>query len=51
VVWKSVGKAGNAVFTPALVGDSLYVADADGVLARLNAASGKESGASRPAPT
>lgn len=42
-VWKySLGKAGNAVFTPALVGESLYVADGDGVLARLNAASGKE---------
>lgn len=42
-VWKySLGKAGNAVFTPALVGDNLFVADGDGVLARLNAASGKE---------
>jgi outer membrane protein assembly factor BamB len=43
VAWKySIGKAGNAVFTPALAGDSLYVADGDGVLARVNAASGKE---------
>jgi outer membrane protein assembly factor BamB len=43
VVWKySVGKSGNAVFTPALSGDSIYVADADGVLVRLNAATGKE---------
>ncbi|WP_179671242.1 outer membrane protein assembly factor BamB [Duganella sp. 1224] len=43
VAWKySVGKAGNAVFTPAVVGDSVYVADADGVLVRLNAATGKE---------
>jgi outer membrane protein assembly factor BamB len=43
VAWKySVGKAGNAVFTPALSGDSLYVADGDGVLARVNAATGKE---------
>lgn len=42
-VWKySLGKAGNAVFTPALVGENLYVADGDGVLARLNAATGKE---------
>lgn len=42
-VWKySVGKAGNAVFTPAVVGDSVYVADAGGALVRLNAATGKE---------
>lgn len=41
--WKySIGKAGNAVFTPVLAGDSLYVADGDGALARLNAATGKE---------
>jgi outer membrane protein assembly factor BamB len=41
--WKySMGKAGTAVFTPALAGDSLYVADANGALARLNAATGKE---------
>lgn len=43
VVWKySLGKAGNAVFTPAYAGDSVYVADADGALVRLNAATGKE---------
>ncbi|MYM27100.1 outer membrane protein assembly factor BamB [Duganella sp. CY15W] len=43
VVWKySTGKAGTAVFSPALAGDSVYVADADGALVRLNAASGKE---------
>ena len=43
VAWKySIGKAGNAVFTPVLAGDSVYVADGDGVLARLNAATGKE---------
>lgn len=43
-VWKySMNKAGTAVFTPALAGDSLYVADGDGVLARLNAATGKET--------
>ena len=42
-VWKySMNKAGTAVFTPALVGDSLYVADADGALARLNVATGRE---------
>ncbi|MRX07505.1 outer membrane protein assembly factor BamB [Pseudoduganella sp. FT25W] len=43
VVWKySAGKAGNAVFTPATAGDSVYVADAGGALVRLNAATGKE---------
>jgi outer membrane protein assembly factor BamB len=43
VVWKySLGKAGDAVFTPSLSGDSLYVADANGALARLDAATGKE---------
>src|SRR3954462_12414818 len=42
-VWKySLGKAGAAVFTPALAGESLYVADADGALARISAATGKE---------
>ncbi|MBY0556912.1 MAG: outer membrane protein assembly factor BamB, partial [Burkholderiaceae bacterium] len=35
-------KAGTAVFTPALSGESLYVADGDGALVRLNAATGKE---------
>ena len=41
--WKySMNKAGQNVFSPALVGGSLFVADADGVLARLDAASGKE---------
>ena len=43
LVWKySVGKAGASVFTPAVAGDSVYVADADGALVRLNAATGKE---------
>jgi outer membrane protein assembly factor BamB len=43
-VWKySMNKAGTAVFTPAVVGESVYVADGDGVLARLNAATGKET--------
>lgn len=41
--WKySMNKAGQAVFSPALVGATLFVADGDGVLARLDAASGKE---------
>ena len=43
VLWKySVGKSGNAVFNPAFFGDSVYVADADGAVVRLNAATGKE---------
>jgi outer membrane protein assembly factor BamB len=43
MAWKySTGKAGTAVFTPGVAGDSVYVADADGVLSRLNAATGKE---------
>ncbi|MBC7857868.1 MAG: PQQ-binding-like beta-propeller repeat protein, partial [Burkholderiaceae bacterium] len=42
-VWKySIGKAGVYAFSPALAGDSLFVADAEGALARLDAASGKE---------
>ena len=42
-VWKySVGSADKAVFSPALVGDSLFVADAGGTLARIDAATGKE---------
>jgi outer membrane protein assembly factor BamB len=42
-VWNySLGKAGVYAFSPALAGNSLFVADADGVLARLDAASGKE---------
>jgi outer membrane protein assembly factor BamB len=43
VVWKhSLGKAGVNVFTPALAGNSVFVADADGVVERLDAATGKE---------
>jgi outer membrane protein assembly factor BamB len=43
-VWKySMGKAGNAVFTPALSGANLYVADADGALASIDAATGKQN--------
>jgi len=42
-VWKhSMNKAGQYVFSPALAGGSLFVADADGVLARLDPANGKE---------
>ena len=42
--WKySIGKAGVYAFTPALAGNSLYVVNADGALARLDAASGRET--------
>ena len=42
IVWKhSVGKAGVNVFAPALADNSIFVADADGVIERLDAASGK----------
>lgn len=42
IVWKhSVGKAGVNVFTPALADNSVFVADADGNIERLDAASGK----------
>lgn len=35
-VWQySIGKAGNAVFYPAIAGDSVFVAAADGTIARL----------------
>lgn len=41
--WKyALGSSGQAVFTPALVGNNLYVADAGGSLARLDATTGKE---------
>jgi outer membrane protein assembly factor BamB len=36
----NVGKAGNALFNPALAGDSVFVAAADGTIARLDAGSG-----------
>ncbi|MGV7210233.1 outer membrane protein assembly factor BamB [Oxalobacteraceae bacterium A2-2] len=43
VVWKySVSKSATAVLTPALAGNSLYVGDAGGALARLDPATGKE---------
>lgn len=42
IVWKhSVGKAGVNVFSPALADNSIFVADADGNIERLEAASGK----------
>lgn len=38
VVWSdSVGKAGSYVFSPAVVGDSVYAVDRDGVLKRFEA--------------
>ncbi|MES2260484.1 MAG: outer membrane protein assembly factor BamB [Pseudomonadota bacterium] len=41
--WKySLGKAGVYAFSPALSGNSLFVADADGAIARLDAATGRE---------
>jgi outer membrane protein assembly factor BamB len=36
----NVGKAGNALFNPALAGDSVFVAAADGTIARLDAGNG-----------
>lgn len=42
VVWKhSVGKAGLYVFSPALADNSVFIADADGTIERLDAATGK----------
>lgn len=38
----SIGKAGAALFSPALVGGSVFVAAADGTLARLDAANGNQ---------
>lgn len=41
-VWStSIGKAGQYVFTPAFVGDDLYVAAEDGRVTRLNAKTGQ----------
>jgi len=41
--WKySLGKAGAYTFNPAFAAGSVFVADADGTLARLDAASGRE---------
>ncbi len=41
--WKlDIGKAMNYVFTPALVGNTLVVAGADGAIARVDAASGRQ---------
>jgi outer membrane protein assembly factor BamB len=42
VAWTySIGKAGLAAFAPVVAGNSVYVAAADGSLARLDSASGK----------
>ncbi|XLZ70469.1 outer membrane protein assembly factor BamB [Massilia sp. SR12] len=42
IVWKhSIGKAGVNVFSPALADNSVFVADANGNIERLDAASGK----------
>lgn len=42
IVWKhSTGKAGANVFTPALADNSVFVADTDGNIERLDAATGK----------
>lgn len=41
--WKlDIGKADNYIFTPALVGNTVVVAGADGSLARVEAADGKQ---------
>jgi outer membrane protein assembly factor BamB len=43
-LWQaSVGKAGRGYFVPAVVGDAVYAADADGNVVRLDAASGKQA--------
>jgi outer membrane protein assembly factor BamB len=43
VLWAgSVGSAGDSVFFPAVAGDGVYAAAADGQLARFDAASGKQ---------
>jgi len=38
----SIGKTGEYNFSPAVAGDSIYVASSDGYIARLDAASGKQ---------
>jgi outer membrane protein assembly factor BamB len=38
----SLGKAGNALFNPALAGGSVFVAAADGTIARLDASNGNQ---------
>ena len=43
VLWQaSVGRARDAVFAPAVAGDSVYAAGADGLITRLDAATGKQ---------
>jgi outer membrane protein assembly factor BamB len=42
-VWSaSIGKAGNALFNPAVAGNSVYAASSDGTIARFDAASGRQ---------
>lgn len=42
-LWQaSVGKAGRGYFVPAVVGDAVFAADADGNVARFDARSGKQ---------
>lgn len=42
VVWQAtVGKAGDAVFSPAVAGDSMYAAAQDGTVVRLDAETGR----------
>jgi outer membrane protein assembly factor BamB len=48
-LWRtSVGRAEDGAFVPAIVGDSIYVAGADGGLAKLDAATGREQWRVRP---
>jgi len=43
VLWQaSVGRARDATFTPAVAGDSVYAAGADGQVTRLDAATGRQ---------
>ncbi|PLZ02732.1 outer membrane protein assembly factor BamB [Burkholderia sp. WAC0059] len=42
-VWKaSVGKAGHYLFSPVVVGDSVYAAGANGTVVKIDASTGKE---------
>ncbi len=43
MLWQaSIGKAGDASFVPAVVGDAVYAAARDGTVARFDAATGKQ---------